>query len=84
MADSKTYHDITPAAMELLRRTLERFVELPPGNAGHIESHGVSGDFAYDPGAQSLTLTVHRYPMLAPKAMLWGAVEKAITEAKRR
>lgn len=82
-ADTKTYRGITRTAFDALRSELGRAkVELPPGDRGELSSHGLSGSFAFDQRAQTLTLSMLKYPMLAPRSMVWKAIDDAIGRAR--
>ncbi|PZR58459.1 MAG: hypothetical protein DLM50_02960 [Candidatus Meridianibacter frigidus] len=83
-SDSRTYRDVTRSTLEKLRAALAQAnVPLPPGESGNISSRGFSGSFQFDAGAQTLQLTIDQSPPLVPKAMVWGAIDKAIGEARK-
>jgi hypothetical protein len=63
------------------RRLAQLNVALPPGDSGSLSSHGFSGAFAYDEGAQSLEVTIHKYPLFAPKTLVWRTLDDAVAQA---
>lgn len=83
-SDGKTYDEVTRQAFDKLRAGLQKaHVALPSGDSGVISSNGLAGSFAYDEAARTLRLTIEKYPMFMPKAMVWGAIDGAIVDAKR-
>jgi len=82
--DTQTYDGITRAIFNRLKAGLTNAkIGFPEQDSGRISSHGLTGDFTYNETAQTLTLTVSKYPFLAPKAMVWKTIDGAIIQAKR-
>ena len=61
-----------------LRAAIGTYVHLPAGDAGSIESQGIKGRYAYDPQAETLTLTLEEVPLFIPRAIIWSALESAL------
>ncbi len=81
--DTRTYSGITRDVFSRLKLGLSKAnISFPEQDSGSISSHGLMGEFSYNEGAQTLTLTIVKYPFLAPKGMIWKAVDGAIIQAK--
>lgn len=76
--ETKTYTGVTREKIDRLRSAIGAFVKLPESDSGSIEGSGVSGSYAYDEAAQSLTLTVAEAPPFIPRAMIWSNIERAL------
>ncbi|MDQ6931792.1 MAG: hypothetical protein M3160_01310 [Candidatus Eremiobacteraeota bacterium] len=82
--DTRTYNGITREVFDRLKAGLSNAnISFPELDSGSISSHGLTGEFRYNESAQTLMLTVVKYPFLAPKAMVWTAIEGAVIRAKR-
>lgn len=81
--DTRTYNGITREVFGRLKVGLSNAnISFPELDSGSISSHGLSGEFSYNQSEQSLTLTVMKYPFLAPKAIVWKLIDGAIIQAK--
>ena len=76
--ETKAYSNVSRAKFNSLRESIRTYVALPDGDAGTISSNGVSGSYAYDEPAQTLTLTVSEAPFFIPRAMIWSTIERAL------
>lgn len=82
--DTRSYVGVTREIFGRLKAGLANAnISLPALDSGTISSHGLTGEFNYNETAQTLTLTVVKYPFLAPKALVWTAIDGAIMQAKR-
>ncbi|MDQ6826462.1 MAG: hypothetical protein M3Z14_04580 [Candidatus Eremiobacteraeota bacterium] len=82
--DTRTYHGVTRDVFNRLKIGLAKAkITFPELDSGTISSHGLTGEFTYNEAEESLMLSVLKYPFLAPKAMVWKAVDGAVINAKR-
>ena len=82
-AQTRRYDGVSRAIFESLRGSLAKFsVPMPPGDAGTIQSNGMTGSFRYDQTAESLELTIEKAPIFVPKPMIWKAIDSAVAGAK--
>lgn len=82
--DTRSYTGVTREIFGRLKAGLANAnIAFPELDSGTISSHGLTGEFTFNETAQTLTLTIVKYPFLAPKAMVWKAIEGAIIQAKR-
>jgi len=79
--ETRTFSGIDRAKMNRLREAIGPYVVLPPGDSATIESRGVKGTFAYDEGAQTLTITIQEAPFFIPMSMIWNGVQQALESA---
>jgi hypothetical protein len=76
--ESKTYTNVDRAKIDRLKSQISAYVQLPPGDAGAIESQGVKGRYAYDEATNTLTLTLDEVPFFIPRNMIWSTIERAL------
>jgi hypothetical protein len=78
--DTRTFSNIDRAKVDKLKSAVAAFVELPAGDSGTIESHGMKGSYVYDEAAQTLTLGISESPLFVPRAMIWSTIERTLNE----
>lgn len=69
---------VTPKQFDAVRRKLieSHQAEVTGTDAGVITGHGVTAEYTYDPGSQSLTIEVKRHPFFIPVS----AIESRLRE----
>lgn len=78
--ETKSFSGVDRERVRKLRDAVAAFVPLPEGDSGSLESHGIKGSFTYNEPAQTLTLSIDESPPFVPRGIIWGTIERALTE----
>jgi hypothetical protein len=78
MAQSRVFGPITRKNFERIKVELEQRGVTLSGDSGVHEAHGVRMSFAYDESRRSLSVSLHRKPMLLPSTVIWNRLEAAV------
>lgn len=76
--ESRKYENVDRAHVEQLREQIRPYAPLPEGDAGRIESQGMTGRYFYDPQARTLEVTLEEVPFFIPRGMVWATIERAL------
>lgn len=79
MSKVRDFPGIGKESVDRFRAVLARQgIDVPAGDSGVIEYRGVKLSFAYQPGTETLRLSLDEKPFIISEGYVWDLVEKAI------